>query len=146
MAKNLLKTVEGIDIFVDSETGQFSAKMGGKEIKKRNLRDVEKEIEKTSDPVIAYEVDRYHIRKAKRVEIIGFEGTRARMKDGRLAESYSYFYLLTEEEIEELDKLYEAQEAIESQWTEIVNGLKEKRLDSLLFRDARKAQSETPKP
>lgn len=122
MAKTLLKTVEGIDIFIDDESGSFSAKIAGREVKKRSLRDIEKEIEKTKGALPAYELTYGH--KFNKVEILGFEKGRARIKeDGRLGRYSERYYIIDEVSLDKLEKLRNRLEEIEELWRQELESL-----------------------
>lgn len=136
--KTLLKTLEGIEIFVDNETGQFSAKIAGKTVKKRNLRDVEKEIEAISGAVTAYDLDYNYIRSPHKVEVIRFENGRARRKDGRLAGYSERYYLLDTETVSKLEAMAEEYRRLRERYQELLSELP--RLNESNIEEVRKSQ------
>lgn len=140
MSKTFLKNVEGTEIFVDNETGQFLAKVGGKEIKKRNLRDVEKAIDEVSGAVTAYNIERHSPSRARIVEISRFDNDRARLKDGRLMGRFEEFYILTPEQVAEVDRLYNQYKKARDEFSQYTNALPA--LHSGNFIQERKRQKE----
>jgi hypothetical protein len=140
MAKQLLKTVQGVEVFIDDETGKFSAKIGEKKIEKRLLRDIEKEIEEVSGAVVAYGMDSNYPRSPRRLEISRFEGDRAREKGGSLLGRFEDYYLLDPGNISKIEELAADYRKAKEAFSEYIRDLP--RLTARNFDEVRKAQSE----
>lgn len=136
--KTKIKEVNGIEIFVETESGRFSATIPERgEIKRAYLRDVEREIEKISGAVVAYEF-RYYERPI-RVEVVGFEKDRPRYKDGRLGRRYDDLFLLDLEELAKLEDLSERLRRVHEEIDAIKAGAS--KLTSRNISEAREFQS-----
>lgn len=124
--KTLFKTIDGTEVFL-REDGKFEAKIGGKTVTKRALADIEKELRKGREALVAYEIG-HHTRSLYKVEILSFENGRARLKeDGRLAKGYTRYYIIDEATLESLLALKNQIEALEEIWTQKVNSLEQVR-------------------
>lgn len=120
--KTFFKTIEGTEVFL-REDGKFEAKIAGRTVTKRALADIEKELRKTAGALVAYEIG-YHTRSPYRVEILGFENRRARIKEtGRLGQTFTRYCIIDGEDLETLLALKKQIEALEAIWTEKVNSL-----------------------
>lgn len=137
-SKTLIKTLDGIEIYIDPETGRFEAKINGKLVKKRTLRDVEKEIEGLSKAVTAYDLSTYDIAKPERVEISRFESGRARLKDGKLARRYEIFYILDTETLSKILNIYERERILIEEYKALIKTLP--RVNESNFQEIRENQ------
>jgi hypothetical protein len=124
MAKTLLKQIEGIDVFID-ESGRFSAKINGKDVKKMSLREVVREIYQISKPVVAYEFSRYGSgpNEPRKIEIIRFEGDRPIRKDGGLDDKYSPIYIMSEADLETARVLNKRDDELREEWNKFIDSL-----------------------
>lgn len=122
MNKTSFKKIGEIEVFI-REDGKFEAKIAGKTVTKRALSEIEREISKQAGALPAYQLSRY-MHSPKKVEILGFENGRARLKeDGRLS-SYGYqFYIIDENTLEILARIRTAIRDLEERWTDEVNSL-----------------------
>lgn len=148
MTKQTFKTIEGIEVSLDNETGKFYAKVGGREIKRNSLSEIEKEIRKTKTAVEAYSWGYYQStpHKPDIVAIASFDKDgRPRFKDGSLGRRREDFYILTSEDLSQIFDFVMRQEELEEEWRSLLESLQGKKLDRNNIESLRNIQS-IPKP
>jgi len=128
MADRILKTLDGINIHIDDD-GQFSAKIGGKTVRRASIKPIERAIMALRDAAVLHYIESSPgYRRRRKLSIIGFEKSgKAREKNGNLVERgwQESLYLCDEVQAEQVDALIREQEALDKRWRYVVGRLTE---------------------
>lgn len=129
------KTINDTPIWL-TEDGKFTARINGKDVTKPQISQIEKLITATLGAITAYKVNGYEARPIRKVSVLGFERDRARTKDEGLLGRHEHLYVLSDEQVAQLEDIAKRKRAIEEEWQQATYTLT--RLTSSNIDDVRK--------
>lgn len=122
-----IKIVDGISVFIHPQDGKFFATINGKDVRRTTLKAVEKEITSRRNAITLTCIgSNWKGKHRQSFEVLNIEGRgKIRLKDGSLKMYSENLYLVTPEQIQEVDSLIAQYDELHEKWEALLDDLQQ---------------------